>query len=235
MIPTRRSGIAFAGGPVLEPVADHDQRAFTPSGRLGFARRRRFDFNWPVVLGHGFERAQEFPTRRRDLPPLVIAQHMARAKDIDGRHAARETLDACVPVRTAGCEDGDVSFEGSKRGSAATVTGQDLQNGNLYTHTNAFGPPPRFFLFFAIGTQIISSPGWPSSPALPVIRRLGTRRKSHLRTMAPIIPRDGTRRANYARPSPGCRSRHRSSAWRRTAAISDPSSISTGRPPSPWR
>src|SRR6478735_2997437 len=145
MIPTRRSGIAFAGGPVLEPVADHDQRAFTPSGRLGFARRRRFDFNWPVVLGHGFERAQEFPTRRRDLPPLVIAQHVTVAKDIDDRDAARETLDARVPVRTAGCEDSDVSFEGSKRSSAATVTGQDLQNGNLYTHTNAFGPPPRFF------------------------------------------------------------------------------------------
>ena len=194
----------------------------------------RFNFSRSVILGHGFERAQEFPAQRRDLPSFVITPHVTVAKNIDERDAARETLDARVPVRTAGCEDSDVSFEGSKRSSAATVTGQDLQNGNLYTHTNAFGPPPRFFLFFAIGTQIISSPGWPSSPALPVIRRLGTRRKSHLRTIAPIIPRDGTRGAN-ARPSPGCRSRHRSSAWRRTAAISDPSSISTGRPPSPWR
>jgi hypothetical protein len=50
------------------------------------------------------------------------------------------------------------------------VTGQDLQNRNLYAH--AYLGPPRFFLFCAVGGQDISFAMQPSSPAEPVIRRL---------------------------------------------------------------
>lgn len=95
----------------------------TLPGRLGVARRLRFNFDRPVILGHRFERTQEFPARRRDLPSFVIAQHVTIAKDIDGRNAAGQTPDARAPVRAAGCEDGDVSFEGSMRGAAAAVAG----------------------------------------------------------------------------------------------------------------
>ena len=137
MIPSRPGRIAIPAGPALEAVADHDQRAFAALGRVSIACRMRFNFSRPVILGHGFERAQEFPAQRRDLPSFVITQHVTVAKNIDERDAARETLDARVPVQTTGREDSDVSFKGSKRGSTAGVTGQHLQNSDLYTHTNA--------------------------------------------------------------------------------------------------
>jgi hypothetical protein len=137
MIPLRRSRIAIVAGPALEAVTDHDQRAFAVLGRIRVAQRVPFNFNRPVILGHCFERAQEFPARRRNLPSFVITQHVTVAKNIDERDAARETLDTRVPVRTTGREDSDVSFKGSERGSTAGVTGQHLQNSNLYTHTNA--------------------------------------------------------------------------------------------------
>ena len=113
MIRLRRSRIAIPARPALEAVTDHDQRAFAVLCRLSVAQRMPFNFNRPVILGHRFEPAQEFPARRRNPPSFVITQHVTVAKNINERDAARETLDTCIPVRTTGREDSDVSFKGS--------------------------------------------------------------------------------------------------------------------------
>jgi len=104
-----QSRIAVATQPVLEAVTDNDQRAAAASDRFGMWQWLRL--NRMIVLGHGFERAQEIPAQGRDLPSFGIAQHMTAAEDIDDGNPPGQTLDARVPVGAAGGEDGDVSFE----------------------------------------------------------------------------------------------------------------------------
>src|SRR5882757_7823669 len=113
-------------------MTDHNQ--FTGRTSSNFGRFRSFDFRQPVILGHGFERAQKIPPLDRDFPAIVIAKHIAAAENIDRRNPACETPESRAPVAAAGGEDDNVSFQRSKRGSAVAVTSQNLQNSNLYAH-----------------------------------------------------------------------------------------------------
>jgi hypothetical protein len=101
--------LAMTALSVLEPMADNDQRAAIVAGRFGM--RQRLRFKRLIILTHGFERAQKIPARRRDLPSFVIAQHVPATEEIDDGDASREALEARGPIRAAGGENGDVSFE----------------------------------------------------------------------------------------------------------------------------
>ena len=53
--------MANAVRPVLESVTDDDEHPFAALGRFGAAQSGQFDLSRQIILGHGFERAQEIP------------------------------------------------------------------------------------------------------------------------------------------------------------------------------
>ena len=75
--------IAIPADPVPESVTDDDQRAWAKL----LLRRWQIRFNRLIILAHRFERREKFTAGRCDLPSLVVPQHIAGAKDIDGRDA----------------------------------------------------------------------------------------------------------------------------------------------------
>jgi hypothetical protein len=207
-------------------MADDDERARRAFGSLGGRKSRLLDFNGPVVLGHGFERAQELPALSRDFPAFVIAKHVAAAENIDRRNPACQSLEAGIPVVATGGEDNDVVSEASKRGSAAAVTSQDLQDNNACSRLR-----PRTATLF-----VILRSRWMQNIALrwrPSSNRgklsAGLMRRSRRSAARPAAVR---RRVT---PSPGFRTRHRSAACRRTASPSGRASACTWDRPSPWR
>jgi len=169
MITLRWRGIAIPADPVLEPVTDDDERALATL----LLRWRQVCFGRLVILAHGFERGEKVATGGCDLPSLVVPQHMTVAEDIERRDASGQPLDARVPVRAARGENDDVTFEGSKRGSAAAVTGQDLQNSNLYAHANASDRDGSFCSVRSAQDYLVA--GAAVQRARAVIRRLRIR------------------------------------------------------------